>query len=77
MCEFLEALPEEGVLEEALPEEALRNSERSGGLLEEALRNSERPGELPDQALRVLQHAWPTCLSASAGRRSTPPPTRG
>jgi len=79
--ELLEAALRNSERPEELPEEALRDSERPGELLEagleEALRNSERPGELPDQALRVLQHAWPTCLSASAGMRSTPPPTRG
>ena len=97
------ARPEE-LLEAALLEAGLRNSERPEELLEEALRNSERLQELLEAArlelleearLELLeealleearpgenspgepQHAWPTCLSASAGMRSTPPPTRG
>ena len=66
--------PEE-LLEAALPEARLELLEEARlelleeALLEEARQEENSPGE--------PQHAWPTCLSASAGRRSTPPPTRG
>ena len=66
--------PEE-LLEAALPEARLELLEEARlELLEEALLEEARPGE---NSPGEPQHAWPTCLSASAGMRSTPPPTRG